>query len=74
MKSCAAATLCERKTGVMFTPDLVSAPTVSPWAGQGRSGEPARMARSAACLSLRRTTAGPTVLEGDRFGGSVGDG
>jgi hypothetical protein len=37
--------LDKRKTGVMFTPDLVSAPTVSPWAGQGRSGEPARTAR-----------------------------
>jgi hypothetical protein len=63
------ATLCERKTGTMFTPDWFRP---RPYRhGQDRAVVESQQGRraSAACLSLRRTTAGPTVPEGDRFGG-----
>jgi hypothetical protein len=66
------ATLCQRKTGVKFTPDWFRP---RPYRrGQDRDVVESQQGRraSAACLSLRRTTAGPTVPEGDRFGGKVG--
>jgi hypothetical protein len=57
------ATLCECKTGAILTPDLVSTPTVSPWAGQGRSGEPARTARQRRVFILAQNDRSPYCPE-----------